>query len=81
VIPDDNPGQGFYMTLKDIRHVLTNVYGIETGNRMPAYEVDQIVAALKDGKTVELCEAGMFLAPAKEAPGLYCAYQKNEEGS
>jgi hypothetical protein len=76
VIPDDNPKSGMHMTIREIRDILTNDYGADTGNRMPPNEVDQVIAALKDGHTVELCEAQMYLQPAEEAPGLYCAYEK-----
>lgn len=75
MIPDDNPGQSVYMTLKDIRRILTDCYGKETGNPMPAHEIDQVIGALAAGNSIELCEAGMYLVPA-EAKGLYCAYQR-----
>jgi hypothetical protein len=82
MIPDDNPGKGMHFTIREIREILTNDYGSETGNRMPISEVDQVVAALQDGKTVELCEAKMFLVPDPDAPGLYGAYEKkSKEGS
>jgi hypothetical protein len=74
VIPDDNPGQSLYLTIKDIRRILTDCYGIKTGDRMTPEEVNGVVAALEDGNAVELCGANMIIQP--EGVGLYCAYQK-----
>lgn len=75
MIPDDNPDQCLYMTLKEIRAILLNDYGRDTGNKMPGHVVDQILATLKTGKSVMLTEAGMAIVP-EGGPGLYCAYVK-----
>jgi hypothetical protein len=73
MIPDDNPGEGLYMTLKDIRRILTDCYGKEHDTPMPEHEIDQVITALRNGLGVTLCQVGMYIVP-EGGPGLYCAY-------
>ena len=73
MIPDDDPGTGMYMTLKDIRRILTDCYGKEHDCPLPLNEIDQIIATLAGGEAVVLCEVDMIIKP-EGGPGLYCAY-------
>jgi hypothetical protein len=79
VIPDDNPGQSLYMTLKDIEDILVYSYGKDHNNPLTVQEVDQVLTTLRAGNSVVLPEAGLLFVP-EGGPGLYCAYVKNKEG-